>query len=52
MIALSKLLADTARQRQAGEGEPPHKCPLCGEPNPDYLDLDGCRDPDCPEQRG
>lgn len=29
---------------------PPHRCPRCGEPNADRLDMDGCRDPDCPEQ--
>lgn len=28
----------------------PHKCPRCDEPNPEHLDYDGCRDPDCPEQ--
>lgn len=33
-----------------GPVEEPHKCPRCGEPNPEYEDRDGCRDPDCPEQ--
>ncbi len=27
-----------------------HTCPRCDEPNPNHYDLDGCRDPDCPEQ--
>lgn len=27
-----------------------HVCPRCGTPNPDNLDMDGCRDPNCPEQ--
>ena len=26
-----------------------HRCPRCGELNPNHLDFDGCRDPDCPE---
>jgi len=26
-----------------------HNCPQCGIPNPDHYDMDGCRDPDCPE---
>ena len=25
-------------------------CRRCGEPNPEGLDRDGCRDPQCPEQ--
>lgn len=27
-----------------------HRCPRCGESNPEHEDRDGCRDPDCPEQ--
>ena len=27
----------------------PHVCARCGEPNPDHVDFDGCRDPTCPE---
>jgi hypothetical protein len=28
----------------------PRTCGRCGEANPDHLDMDGCRDPNCPEQ--
>ncbi len=31
--------------------EAPHKCSRCDEPNPEHLDRDGCRDPDCPERQ-
>ena len=35
-----------------GAGAPCQECCCgrCGEPNPDHLAMDGCRDPDCPEQ--
>lgn len=28
-----------------------HVCSRCGEPNPHHIQMDGCRDPDCPENR-
>lgn len=28
----------------------PHACPQCGASNPEHDQLDGCRDPHCPEQ--
>ncbi len=27
-----------------------HVCERCGEPNPERLQMSGCRDPNCPEQ--
>ena len=29
--------------------EDAHECSRCGTPNPEHEDMDGCRDPDCPE---
>ncbi len=41
--------ARAALNTEAEELSPPHACPRCDAPNPDHADMDGCRDPNCPE---